>query len=106
MYHPDKIKRDLGAKAKFQNLAQAYCMYAIDPSTLYAMVFGSDQFIYIMCELQLASFACDVDDTGTDPRGELMNSLQRKRVSTLVLGLLKTLKPYVEGVKRHFLIKT
>lgn len=129
MYHPDKNKGDLDAKAKFQNLAEAYRILSdaesravydrygdrsivqnsvdiIDPSTLFAMVFGSDQFVNIIGELQLASLASNVDDTGTAPSGEMMNSLQRKRVGRLVLELLKALKPYVEGDKRGFLTST
>lgn len=128
-YHPDKNRDDVEAKEKFQKLAEAYRVLSdpesralydrygdkglvknsvdiIDPSTLFAMVFGSDQFVSLIGELQLASLACNVDENGTAPTTEVLNSIQKQRVGKLVLEMVKTLKPYVDGDKKGFLSST
>lgn len=125
-YHPDKNKDDVEATDRFQKLAEAYrvlwdpesrAVYdkygdkglvknsvdVIDPTTLFAMVFGSEQFVDIIGELQLASLANNVDENGTAPSTTVLESLQRARVGKLVLEMVKTLKPWVDGDKKGFL---
>eukprot|EP00178_Gracilaria_changii_P017170 TRINITY_DN49089_c0_g1_i1.p1 TRINITY_DN49089_c0_g1~~TRINITY_DN49089_c0_g1_i1.p1 ORF type:complete len:858 (-),score=166.77 TRINITY_DN49089_c0_g1_i1:518-2824(-) len=128
-YHPDKNAGDQHATYKFQKLAEAYRVLSdpesravydrygdrglvknsvnnIDPSTLFAMVFGSDQFVNLIGELQLASLATNVDDGGNTPSEEVLNSIQRARVGKLVLEMIKMLKPWVDGDKKGFLENT
>ena len=125
-YHPDKNAHDPDATLKFQQLAEAYRVLSdpesravydrygdrglvknsvdmIDPSTLFAMVFGSDQFVHLVGELQLASLATQVDDNGNTPSEDVLNSIQKARVGKLVLEMVKLLKPWVDGDKRGFL---
>lgn len=125
-YHPDKNANDSQSKAKFQQLAEAYRVLSdpesravydrygdrglvknsvdvIDPSTLFAMVFGSDQFVHLIGELQLASLAGNVDESGNTPTEVIMEQIQRARVGKLVLEMVKSLKPWVDGDKKGFL---
>ncbi|CAN8074868.1 unnamed protein product [Agarophyton chilense] len=125
-YHPDKNAGDQHATYKFQKLAEAYRVLSdaesravydrygdrglvknsvnnIDPSTLFAMVFGSDQFVSLIGELQLASLATNVDDNGNTPSEDVLNGIQRARVGKLVLEMVKMVKPWVDGDKKGFL---
>ena len=128
-YHPDKNINDEDATRKFQQLAEAYRVLSdpesravydrygdrglvknsvdmIDPSTLFAMVFGSKQFAGLIGELRLASLASNVDPEGQTPSEQVLNDIQRTRVGTLVLEMVKTLKPWVDGDKKGFLATT
>lgn len=128
-YHPDKNAGDEQATYKFQKLAEAYRVLSdpesravydrygdrglvknsvsnIDHSTLFAMVFGSDQFVHLIGELQVASLACNVDDTGNTPTEDVLSSIQRSRVGKLALEMVKFLKPWVDGDKKGFLSNT
>lgn len=125
-YHPDKNADDAKATEQFQRLAEAYRVLSdpesravydrygdrglmknsvdvIDPSTLFAMVFGSDQFVNLIGELQLASLASNVDESGNTPTEDVLTSVQRVRVGKLVLEMVKILKPWVDGDKKGFL---
>lgn len=125
-YHPDKNADDAQATEQFQNLAEAYRVLSdpesravydrygdrglvknsvdvIDPSTLFAMVFGSDQFVHLIGELQLASLATNVDDGGNTPTEDILNDIQRARVGKLVLEMVKKLKRWVDGDKKGFI---
>lgn len=125
-YHPDKNANDSQSKDKFQQLAEAYRVLSdpesravydrygdrglvknsvdvIDPSTLFAMVFGSDQFVHLIGELQLASLASNVDESGNTPTEVVMEQIQRARVGKLVLEMVKSLKRWVDGDKKGFL---
>lgn len=125
-YHPDKNADDVQATEQFQRLAEAYRVLSdresravydrygdrglvkngvdvIDPSTLFAMVFGSEQFVHLIGELQLASMASKCDDAGNTPAEVELVAVQRSRVGKLVLEMVKTLKPWVDGDKNGFL---
>lgn len=128
-YHPDKNSEDEQATLKFQQVAEAYAVLSdsetraiydregdrgltknsvdtVDPSTLFAMVFGSEQFVPLIGELQLASLANNVDDDGNAPTEAVLNGIQKSRVGRLVLEMVKLLKPWVDGDKRGFLKST
>lgn len=128
-YHPDKNINDENATRKFQQLAEAYRVLSdpesraiydrygdrglmknsvdmIDPSTLFAMVFGSEQFVNLIGELQLASLASKVDQEGHTPSEHILTDIQRVRVGKLVLEMVKSLKPWVDGDKKGFLANT
>ncbi|KAK1867746.1 hypothetical protein I4F81_010247 [Pyropia yezoensis] len=118
--HPDRHPDDPEATAKFQALGDAYqvlsneqtratydragrsgltasAFEAVDPSTLFAMVFGSDQFTHLIGELQLASLATHVDDAGNAPSELTMTRLQRQRVGRLAAVLVDALQPWTNG---------
>lgn len=126
-YHPDKNADDSQATEQFQRLAEAYRVLSdpesraiydrygdrglvknsvdvIDPSTLFAMVFGSDQFVHLIGELQLASLASNVDERGNTPTEDVLADVQRARIGKLVLEMVKALKPWVDGDKKGFLL--
>lgn len=92
---------DSQSKAKFQQLAEAWrvlsdpesrAVYArygdrglvknsvdvTDPSTLFAMVFGSDQFVHLIGELQL--LPGNVDESSNTPTEMAMEQIKRARV--------------------------
>ncbi|CDF37406.1 unnamed protein product [Chondrus crispus] len=124
-FHPDKNQDDAMATDRFQKLAEAYRVLSdpesralydrygdkgpvknsvdvIDPSTLFAIVFGSQQFVNIIGELRLASLANNVDDDGAAPSQEMLDRIQRERVGKLALEMVKVLKRWVDGDKRGF----
>lgn len=128
-YHPDKNRNDAQAKDKFQKLAEAYRVLSdpesraiydrygdkdfvknsadvIDPSTLFAIVFGSDKFVGLIGELQLASLANNVDENGNTPSNAVLNEIQNARIGKLALEMIKAVKPWVDGDKKGFLSKT
>lgn len=124
-YHPDKNADDVQATEQFQQLAEAYRVLSdpesravynrygdrglvkngvdvIDPSTLFAMVFGSDLFVHLIGELQLASMACSVDENGNTSTEQDLAEVQRSRIGKLVLEMVKQLKRWVDGDKKGF----
>lgn len=128
-YHPDKNRDDAQAKDKFQKVSEAYRVLSdpesraiydrygdkdfvkssadvIDPSTLFAIVFGSDKFVGLIGELQLASLANNVDEIGNTPSNAALSEIQNARIGKLALEMIKTLKPWVDGDKKGFLSKT
>lgn len=123
--HPDRHPDDPDATEKFQKLGEAYqvlsnmdqrAMYdangldgisdsnfeSMDPTQLFDMLFGSDQFEFLIGELQLASLASNVDEDGNAPDVETLSRLQAARVRKLVDELLRILGPWLEGDKTAF----
>lgn len=121
--HPDRNLDDPDATAKFQKLAEAYQVLSneqtraaydahgkeglaqegvVDPAQLFDMLFGSDQFEFLVGELALASTASNVDDDGNSPPDQLLRSIQRSRVKKLTEVLIRILKPWVDGEKEAF----
>lgn len=124
-YHPDKNSGDPEATEKFQRLGEAYQILSnpetralydkygesaiqqnqvdtVDPSTLFAMVFGSDQFMHLVGELQLATLAAHVDDDGNAPTHEFLENCQNQRVVKLAAEMLSFLEPWTSGDRRAF----
>lgn len=120
--HPDKNQCDPEATKKFQQLVDAYrilsnsksrALYdkygkyelarnglgSVDPSTLFAMVFGSDHFGHLIGELQVASLANSVDDNGNAPSSDVLDRIQKDRVGKLAIHLIRMVEPWVTG--RH-----
>lgn len=123
--HPDRNPDDPEATAKFQKLGEAYQVLSneqtraaydahgaealgegtfesVDPSQLFDMLFGSDQFEFLVGELSLASTASNVDEDGNSPPDELLVSIQRTRVKKLTEGLIRILEPWIDGEKEAF----
>lgn len=124
--HPDKNPDDPHATAKFQRVSEAYqvlsnpqtratydkhgesglekgAIDAVDPKTLFAIVFGSDQFADFIGELRLTSLAANVDADGNAPSQEVLDKIQHDRVEKLVYRLIEILRPWVDGEKAEFL---
>lgn len=123
--HPDRHPDDPEATEKFQKLGEAYqvlsneqtrALYdqggmqglqdnnfeSMDASQLFDMLFGSDQFEFLIGELQLASLASNVDESGNAPNEETLKRLQASRIRKLVDELLRILSPWLEGDKTAF----
>lgn len=124
--HPDKNPDDPNATAKFQRIADAYRVLSngksralydkygerelarngvetVDPSTLFAMVFGSDHFGHLIGELQVASLANVVDEHGNAPDAAVLEGMQKERVGKLAVHLIRMLQPWVNGDRADFL---
>lgn len=123
--HPDKNPDDSEATAKFQRLADAYrvlsdpksrALYdkygerelarngvqSVDPSTLFAMVFGSDHFGHLIGELQVASLANTVDENGNAPPTDVLERIQKERVGNLAVHLIRMVQRWVDGQREDF----
>lgn len=124
--HPDKNPNDPAATLKFQRVSEAYqilsnpesrAMYdkhgedgldrtgidAVDPQTLFAIVFGSDQFADFIGDLKLTSLASNVDDDGKAPSKEVLDNLQASRINKLTDKLVSYLDPWVLNDRDGFL---
>lgn len=124
--HPDRHPDDPEATEKFQKLGEAYqvlsneqtrAMYdmngmegldendfeTMEARQLFDMLFGSDQFEFLVGELQLASLASNVDEDGNAPNEDFLRRIQKQRVRKLVDELLKILRPWVHGDKSAFI---
>lgn len=123
--HPDRHPDDPEATVKFQKLGEAYQvlskeqtralydahgyegldgndMESLDASQLFDMLFGSDQFEFLIGELQLASLASNVDEEGNPPDESVLKRIHAARVRKLVDELLRILTPWIEGDKTAF----
>lgn len=124
--HPDRHPDDPEATEKFQKLGEAYQVLSnehtrllydangmegldennfetMEAGQLFDMLFGSDQFEFLVGELQLASLASNVDEDGNAPDEEFLKKVQRQRVRKLVDELLKILRPWTDGDKSAFI---
>lgn len=124
--HPDRNPDDPHATEKFQRLGEAYQILSNDQtrmlydtngmegldennfetmeaSKLFDMLFGSDQFEFLVGELQLASLASNVDEDGNAPDEDFMRRVQKTRVRKLVDELLRILRPWTDGDKSAFI---
>jgi tetratricopeptide (TPR) repeat protein len=123
--HPDRHPDDPDATQKFQKLGEAYqvlsteqtrALYdsngleglednnfeSMDASQLFDMLFGSDQYEFLIGELELASLASNVDEDGNPPEEVVLKRIHAARVRKLVAELLRILEPWVEGDKTAF----
>ena len=123
--HPDRHPDDPQATEKFQKLGEAYqvlsndqtrALYdangregleennfeSMEASQLFDMLFGSDQFEFLVGELQLASLASNVDEDGNAPNDDFLKKIQRTRVRKLVDELVRILRPWTDGDKSAF----
>lgn len=123
--HPDRHPDDPQATEKFQRLGEAYQVLSnehtrmlydsngmegleennfetMDASQLFDMLFGSDQFEFLVGELQLASLASNVDEDGNAPDEEFLKRIQRTRTRKLVDELIRILRPWTDGDKTAF----
>lgn len=124
--HPDKNPGDPNATEKFQRLADAYQVLSneqarrlydqsgldgledngfegMDASQLFDLLFGSDQFAFLVGELQLASLASNVDSDGNAPKEDFLHRVQKQRVRKLVDELIRILQPWANGDKSAFI---
>lgn len=124
--HPDRNPDDPNATEKFQKLGEAYQVLSnehtralynangmealnennfetMDPSKLFDTLFGSDQFEFLVGELQLATLASNVDEDGNAPNEEFLRRIQKARVRKLVDELLRILRPWTDGDKSAFI---
>lgn len=118
--HPDKNPDDPEANTRFQKLGEAYQVLSnedtrarydlkgmdgldgseklLDPSTLYAMLFGSEKFDDLIGELQLASMIQQAESgDGIDPSLKHMSHKQRAREVKCAHHLAERLREYAEG---------
>jgi len=123
--HPDRNPDDPEATANFQKLGEAYhvlsnertraaydahgseglgdnALESVDPGQLFELLFGSEQFEFLVGELALASTASNVDEDGNSPPDELLRRIQRSRVKRLTAELIRLLQPWIEGEKEAF----
>lgn len=124
--HPDRHPDDPEATEKFQKLGEAYQVLSnehtralydangmegldennfetMEAKQLFDMLFGSDQFEFLVGELQLASLASNVDEDGNAPDEEFLKKTQKQRVRKLVDELLNILRPWTDGDKSAFI---
>jgi len=118
--HPDKNPDDPEANDKFQKLGEAYQVLSnedarakydakgldglkdtqlMDSSTMYAMLFGSEQFEDLIGELQIAAMLQQAEG-GMDPADvslKHMGHKQRQREVAAAAKLAARLQPYVDG---------
>eukprot|EP01024_Parvocaulis_polyphysoides_P013228 TRINITY_DN1515_c1_g1_i1.p1 TRINITY_DN1515_c1_g1~~TRINITY_DN1515_c1_g1_i1.p1 ORF type:complete len:345 (-),score=78.96 TRINITY_DN1515_c1_g1_i1:134-1168(-) len=124
--HPDKNPDDPEAAEKFQILGEAYQILSdpekrklydqygrdvlhqvqvIDPSTVFAMVFGSDAFVEYVGELQMATLAVmevDAEKMSKEEKQEKLKEKQKQRVESLADKLQNRLHLYVQGDEEGF----
>ena len=117
--HPDKNPDDPNANLKFQKLGEAYQVLSnedarakydakgldglkdtqlMDASTMYAMLFGSEQFEDLIGELQIAAMLQQAEASG-DPSDVSLKHLghkQRQREVACAAKLAAKLQPYVD----------
>ncbi|CAD7704560.1 unnamed protein product [Ostreobium quekettii] len=118
--HPDKNPDDPQAKERFQKLGEAYQVLAdpvlranydqngadslnvnfMDGSEFFGMLFGCEQFEYLVGELYIAATA----RISVDVFDKSMERVQYERVEKLVTNLRAILERYVQGDKEGFIL--
>ena len=66
----------------------------VDPSTLFAMIFGSDKFVPLVGELKLASQMQADESEASVPK--LKKFRQKKREVQCAVNLVQKLQPYID----------
>ena len=116
--HPDKNRDDPLATDKFQKLGEAYQVLSnedsrarydakgmdglddqkfMDPSTMYAMLFGSEKFDDLIGELQIASILQQASEgAGDEPSLKHMTFKQRQREVDCARKLAERLQPFAD----------
>lgn len=115
--HPDRHRDDPDASIKFQKIGEAYQVLSdeklrsnydhggkdgvegapkLDSSSLFAMIFGSENFEPLVGELLLASQMQDGDFKGSD-HPKLLAFKQKRRQVTCALNLIAKLQPYIDS---------
>jgi hypothetical protein len=122
--HPDRHPDDAEAHAKFQVIGHAYQVLSdeklranydvsgkdavesspkVDPATLFAMIFGSEKFVPLVGELQLASQMQQEEGEGgaggnsAAHQSQLKKFRQKKREVQCAVNLAAKLQPYVDN---------
>lgn len=118
--HPDRHPDDPEAHSKFQAIGHAYQVLSddnlranydaggkeniedspkIDPSTLYAMIFGSEKFVPLVGELKISSqMQMQLNpEQESGYESKLAKFRQRKREVTCAVNLVKKLQPYIDS---------
>ncbi|CDF40775.1 unnamed protein product [Chondrus crispus] len=124
--HPDRHPDDPQATEKFQKLGEAYQVLSqeetrnlydsngmqgldennvetMEANQLFDMLFGSDQFEFLVGDLQLASLASNVDEDGNAPAEDFLKKIQKQRVRKLEDELIRILRPWTDGDKSAFI---
>mmetsp|Transcript_7421 Transcript_7421/g.32980 ORF Transcript_7421/g.32980 Transcript_7421/m.32980 type:complete len:396 (-) Transcript_7421:812-1999(-) len=124
--HPDKNKEDPSATERFQKIGEAYQILSnpetreaydkygmkglenmdyenVDPSELFAMLFGSDRFEPFLGELQLTSMVSELDADGNPPSAEKLAAIHDERVKKLTQNLIGIIQTYVDGHHKEFI---
>jgi len=70
----------------------------MDPSTLFAMIFGSEKFVPLVGELKLATQMQQANDNSSDNvnSNKLMKFRQKKREIQCALNLVQKLQSYID----------
>mmetsp|Transcript_22556 Transcript_22556/g.45386 ORF Transcript_22556/g.45386 Transcript_22556/m.45386 type:complete len:612 (+) Transcript_22556:55-1890(+) len=113
--HPDRHQDDPEAHAKFQAIGQAYQVLSdeslranydasgkesvdaapkVDPSTLFAMIFGSEKFVPLVGELKVASQMQQDESEQSVPK--LKKFRQKKREVQCAVNLTHKLQPFID----------
>lgn len=123
--HPDRNRDDPAAHDRFQRTSSAYQILSdersrriydevgeegvrdtpkMDPSALYSMIFGSEDFEAIIGELSLTmQMRAAVGDKPVP--SEVMPLRQRQREIRCAMNLVRTLQNYVDGDEQAFMDK-
>ena len=115
--HPDKNRDDPQATEKFQKLGEAYQVLSnddararydakgldglddqkfVDPSQMYAMLFGSEKFDDLIGELQIASILQQAEGGEDNPSLKHLSHKQRSREVLCARKLADRLQRYVD----------
>ena len=115
--HPDRHPDDPEAHAKFQKIGAAYQVLSdeqqraaydthgkegideapkMDPSTLFAMIFGSEKFEPLVGELKLAT-QMQMDEEHAGQNSKLLKFRQKKREVQCATNLAVKLQPFLDS---------
>ncbi|CAK9187715.1 unnamed protein product [Ilex paraguariensis] len=123
--HPDKNPNDPQAAERFQVLGEAYQVLSdpvqrdeydrngkycisretmLDPTAVFALLFGSELFEDYIGHLSMASMAsCEIESDNPDKLHERLKAVQKEREEKLARTLKVFLHQYIRGDKEGFI---